>query len=185
MTNKLLSLIFFVALFIQGCTGPEGIPGRDGQQGPAGPSSSTTFDIANVTFTRANDFSAVFQFPKTVEVLESDAVLVYREWATLSDPTGPISVWRLLPQTVNVNGGTIQYNFDHTFLETYFYLNSSDNVNRETIGAEFRQNQKFRVVIIPADYGKRTTQAIDYNDYKAVKKYYNIDESTIATYKAK
>jgi hypothetical protein len=189
MKRKLIPILFLFAALLQGCSDPgrDGLDGRDGVDGKDGVNIvGTTFDVTGVNFNAANNYSASFTFPTNkVEVFESDAVLVYREWASQADPTGAISVWRLLPQTVIMGSSLLQYNFDHTFTEAYFYLDG--NVNKATLATSWTQNQKFRVVIIPSDFTKRKNaeQAVDYSDYEAVKKYVGIDESKIVTYQAK
>lgn len=184
MNKKLIPILFLFAVLIQACSGPEGAPGPAGPAGQDGVNVvGTTFDVTGVNFNAGNEYSASFTFPSNkIEVFESDAVLVYREWATQSDPSGPISVWRLLPQSVIMNNGTLQYNFDHTFTEAFFYLDGS--VNRATLPSSWTQNQVFRVVIIPSDYTSRKSGKVDFNDYEAVKAAFGIDESKIPTYSA-
>jgi hypothetical protein len=188
MKKSLIPILLIFAVLFESCTGPAGNDGLEGLPGPAGKDGvnvvGTTFDVTNVNFTAANEYSASFTFPANkVEVFESDAVLVYREWAKQSDPSGPISVWRLLPQTVLLNGNLLQYNFDHTFTEAFFYLDG--NVNKPGLASSWTQNQTFRVVIIPSDYTSRKNADLDYNDYESVKKHLGIDESKIVTYQAK
>ncbi len=197
MKKILLSLSLLASVFVLSCKGPAGPPGFDGTPGPQGqqgvpgaPGVNVAGNAFNVTvpiFNTANDFQAYFDFPKSVEVLESDAVLVYREWEQLPDQNGgaPISVWRLLPQTVFLPQGALQYNFDHTFLDATMFIDTQ--FDRNTLEAKWTTNQKFRVVIIPADFPKngRLGQPIDYNDYKAVSEMLNLDESKIQTYQAR
>jgi hypothetical protein len=187
MNKILIPILLITVTLIQSCSGPAGLDGLDGLDGKDGVNIvGTTFDVSNVNFTAANNYSASFTFPANkIEVFESDAVLVYREWATQSDPSGPISVWRLLPQTVVLNGNLLQYNFDHTFTEAFFYLDGT--VNRATLATSWTQNQRLRVVIIPSDFTSRKTvdADVDYNDYESVKKYLGIDESKIVSYSAK
>lgn len=183
MNKKLIPILFIFAAIIQSCSGPDGRDGIDGIDGKDGLNIvGTTFDVTGVNFNAGNDYSASFTFPPAkVEVFESDAVLVYREWAV----DGDVSVWRLLPQTVLMSGNLLQYNFDHTFTEAFFYLDG--NVNKATLPAQWTQNQVFRVVIVPSAFTSRkdASMNVDYSDYESVKKYLNIDESKIPSYSAK
>lgn len=188
MKKSLIPILFIFAVLFQSCSGPagpEGVPGPAGVPGKDGVNIlGTTFDVTNVNFNAGNEYSASFTFPANkVEVFETDAVLVYRQWATQTDPSGPISVWRLLPQTVIMNNALLQYNFDHTFTEAFFYLDGS--VNKATLATSWTQNQTFRVVIIPSNSPARKSAEVDYNDYESVKKYLGIDESKIVKYSAK
>lgn len=203
MKKFFLSLSLLACVFVLSCKGPAGPPGSDGPPGfdgnagpqgqpgqPGAPGVNVAGNAFNVTvpiFNAGNDFQAYFDFPKSVEVLESDVVLVYREWEQLPDKNGgaPISVWRLLPQTVFLPKGALQYNFDHTFLDATMFIDTQ--FDRNTLEAKWTTNQKFRVVILPADFPKngRLGQPIDYKDYKAVSDFLNLDESKIETYQAR
>ena len=177
MKKLLIPVLVIIAALFQSCTGPAGRDGIDAEH-----IVGTTFDITGINFNANNDYSASFTFPPNeVEVFESDAVLVYREWGVENGN----SVWRLLPQTVLLNGNLLQYNFDHTFTEALFYLDGS--VNRSTLASSWTQNQVFRVVIVPSSFTSRKDASanVDYNDYESVKNYLGIDESKIKTYKAK
>jgi hypothetical protein len=188
MNKKLIPILVIFAAIIQSCSGPAGPEGAPGPAGATGKDGvnvvGTTFDVSGVNFNAANEYSASFTFPSTkVEVFESDAVLVYRQWATQTDPSGPISVWRLLPQTVIMGNSLLQYNFDHTFTEAFFYLDGS--VNRAALSTDWTQNQTFRVVIIPSDFTSRKSASLDYSNYEAVKAALGINESKIVKYAAK
>jgi len=68
-----------------------------------------------VNFGNSNEFTYEFA-SDGIEVFESDAVLVYRSEESLSDSSGPIDVWKLMPQTIYFNNGDeLVYNYDHTF----------------------------------------------------------------------
>ncbi len=192
MKKILFSLSLLASVFVMSCKGPAGPPGFDGSPGPQGPEgpagvniAGSAFDVNVPVFNTANDFRVYFEFPQSVEVLESDAVLVYREWEKIADPNGgaPISVWRLLPQTIFLpNRGALQYNFDHTFTDASMFIDTQ--FDRNTLEAKYTTNQKFRVVIIPADFAAngRLGLPIDHNDYKAVSEFLHLDERQIKTY---
>ena len=126
---KSLSAIFLV-LFAVACEGPAGPPGPPGFDGFDGQDGQDGINILGQvleiegTFSVENDYSLFFEFPQSVEVFESDIVLVYILFEQADDPDGgdPIDVWRLLPQTRILNQGLLQYNYDHTFLDVSIFL---------------------------------------------------------------
>lgn len=141
------------SLFIISCEGPEGpsgLNGFDGENGQDGKSLGTVIDIVG-TFTLENDYTIAFEFPQTVEVFESDVILVYLLWGQTEDGNGdPVDIWRLLPQTRILDQGLLQYNFDHTFFNVNIFLESDFDL--ETLLVGDTDNQVFRVAIIPSDF---------------------------------
>jgi hypothetical protein len=188
--KNLLNAGSLVALLLlgscQGPVGPQGIPGPEGLPGPQGsagaPVVSTVFEIDG-SFTVANEYRLYFDFPpEKVEVLESDVVLVYRLWETVQEGTQRIPVWRLLPQTVFLPQGLMQYNFDHTFLDVSIFVDAQFGLS--TLATQWTQNQTFRVVIIPADFGRNLRHAApDLSDYEAVREYYGLREEQVHKYR--
>ncbi|MCF0056988.1 hypothetical protein [Dyadobacter sp. CY356] len=181
MTKKLIPLLFVIAILFQGCKGDDGAPGIDG-----GTVLGTTFDLTKVNFTAANQYVVNYTFTAVspnVKVLESDLVLVYL-YKGSDILNNPVDSWRLLPQTTYETGlGSLIYNFDRTSTDFSIFLDG--NVDFTKLTPAYTQNQTFRVVVIPSDFSSRKSGTVDYNDYEAVKKFYNIDESKIAKYPAK
>ncbi len=145
-----------LTLIITSCVGPEGPPGfdgfdgRDGQDGLDGINIlGTVIDIEG-DFTLANEYSIFFDFPQTIEVFETDVVLVYLLWEQTQDGNGqPVDVWRLMPQTRILNQGLLQYNYDHTFLDVRLFLEADFDLG--TLPAGDTDNQVFRIAVIPAE----------------------------------
>ncbi|MCE6992529.1 hypothetical protein [Dyadobacter sp. CY323] len=176
MNKKLIPLLLVLVALFQGCQGPEGPPGPEGGSIDV---TGTTFDLINVNFTAANKFEYGLNYADAkVTVLESDAVLVYVHWNDV--PTGgtTMKAYRLLPQTAYfTSGGLLTYNFDQTKNDFSVFLDG--NVDLTTLADEWTKNQTFRVVIVPSDFAARTGGSVDFNDYNAVVKHFNIDESKI------
>lgn len=128
--------------------------GNDGRQGPPGPPGGGgeighIYDI-DVDFTSQNDYSIISEFPLSVEVFETDVVMVYLLEDQVSDPSGPVDVWSPLPQTFYLDyGDEVVYNFNHTFFDVNLFLDGNGNLNN--LGPEFTRNQIFRIVILPAN----------------------------------
>ena len=168
--KRIILLLAIVGTFaFQGCSGPEG------------PQGATGFSAEAEVFEVAASFSASNNFAKLVTlnpaILNSDMVLVYR----LFDVVNGADVWRSLPQTVYLPQGELDYNFDFTKYDINIFLDS--NFDLTTLSASWAQNQVFRVVIIPGYLTNRNSKAIDFNDYNAVVKAFNIHENQIKTLK--
>ncbi|MDX1334048.1 MAG: collagen-like protein, partial [Robiginitalea sp.] len=114
----------------------------------------------------------------SVEVFETDVVLVYILWEQVDDPTGPIDVWRLLPQTRLVNEGILQYNYDHTFLDVRIFMETDFDPAFLLPGDT--DNQIFRIAILPADGAGKTS--LDTSNMEEVLDYLGVEPSDIPRY---
>lgn len=161
--KKIVSLLFVTALLFTSCTGdqgPVGPPGAPGNDG--GIIAASAFEI-DITFNADNDFSHIENYG--FEVLASDVTLVYILWDTVDGN----DLWRLLPQTVTLNNGTLIYNYDFSQRDVHFFLDGT--VDFETLGAEWTNNQIFRVVVIPAD----NVDGVNVSNINEVMQSYHID----------
>ena len=129
---------------------------------------SEVFEYTNVNFL-PNSYSVVLTYPHSIYT--SDMVLVYR----LSGSFQGEDVWKPLPETYFFADGTLdlRYDFDFTRFDTQIYMEGFDLAG---VSSSYRLNQVFRVVIIPAYFGKTN---VNLKDYNAVVKAFNIDESKI------
>ncbi|MGA9240149.1 collagen-like protein, partial [Robiginitalea sp.] len=131
----------------EGPTGPPGHPGFDGLDGQDG-LIGTVYDIVG-DFNPSNDYTLFSVFSEDVpglEVFETDVVLVYILWDQIDDPTGPIDIWRLLPQTRLLQQGILQYNYDFTFEDVSIFLESDFNL--DSLGPAYTNDQVFRIAIL-------------------------------------
>ena len=103
-----------------------------------------------------------FQFPGDFEVFDTDVVLVYILWETADG----LDVWRLLPQTLILDEGLLQYNFDYTVGDVQIFLDGTLDFN-QLLPAEW-QNQVFRIAVLPAEFAKLET--IDVFDFNTIMK---------------
>jgi len=190
---KKFSLVFgglIVALFMA-CTGPQGPPGfdgfdgldgldgRDGQDGLDGVNIlGQVFDIEG-SFLPENDFAFLYEFPQTVEVFETDVVLVYLLWDETEDGNGEaVDIWRLMPQTRILDQGLLQYNYDHTFLDVNLFLEADFDL--ATLPPGDTENQIFRIAILPAEM---TQGKIDTSNIHSVMGRLNVAEENIQRFK--
>lgn len=186
MKNKIFMLWNFVFLIstvlLFSCEGPAGPPGppgtrgQDGQDGLDGDSFlGSVFEIQD-NFTSENNYELFFEFPETVEVFSSDIVLVYILWEQYTDSYGELlDVWRLLPQTVFLEEGTLQYNYDYTYYDVLIFLDGT--IDFASLLPAETDNQVFRIVVLPADYAQ--SKSLDVSDYDAVMKTLRIDHENI------
>jgi hypothetical protein len=130
---------------------------------------SEVFEVTR-SFNSGNNYSSLIIFPHTI--FPSDMVLAYRLDAVVNGT----DVWKLMPQTYYFNNGTLdfRYDFDFTQYDINIFMEGFDLA---TVSTNYRNNQVFRVVIIPANFINKT--AINYQDYNAVIKALKINESKI------
>jgi len=172
MKKIFVPLIILGALIIQACEGPIGREGPMGPQGPPGVSVEAEIFELEGTFAEATDwaiggdysdpdFGAVF--------LEADKLLVYHLWEQ-----GDADVWRMLPQTIFMEQGIFQYNYDFTNFDFLIFIEGNFALN--TLEPVWTDNQVFRLVVVPTI---PTNFRIDYSNYEEVVKHFNLDEENI------
>jgi hypothetical protein len=177
-TIKGIILVFALAI-LASCEGVPGPPGRDGFDGIDGKDGESflgaVFEIEG-DFTSENNYSLYFEFPQTTTVYESDIVLVYILWEQAETNDGELlDVWRLLPQTVVLDEGVLQYNYDHTFLDVQVFLEGTISFN-SLLPAE-TDDQVLRIVVLPADYAISST--LDVTDYDQMMKSLGINKGLV------
>lgn len=160
--KKLFFAVFSLFIFTA-CEGDRGPMGPPGPQGPY--IVGAVFEIANVNLNPANNYSFLgFYYdyiPDNIEIYPSDVVLIYLLEGVTDDGR---DVWSLMPQTYYRNGGTVQYNYNHTVSDFEIYLQG--NINLNSLPPNFTQNQVFRIALLPADFAMDNT--INIEDYNSV-----------------
>lgn len=162
-------LLAFVSLFIFSCddNSNDNAPYQD---------NDTYSQMRDVTgnFTAANSYA----FTQGINIQSTDVVLVYRY---LGDSWQLIPKMMYLPNATGMpTGREFQYNFVFDSQTVQISIDDENfNLSTGLTSAEATQylnNQKFRIVLVPASSGKTN---IDYSDYNAVVKYYNLDDSKV------
>jgi len=156
---KKATLLFgtFITLLFISCVGPEGPPGYDGFDGLDGLDGQDGLDapLSQVIdiegdFTAQNEYAILYEFPETVEVFETDIVLVYILFDQTEDSNGEaVDIWRLMPQTRILDQGLLQYNYDHSFFDVRVFLEADFDLG--TLPAGDTDAQVFRIAILPAE----------------------------------
>lgn len=154
--KKISSIILlFVTVFIISCEGPMGPPGEDGDA-----LIGTIFEMEG-DFKASNKYELFFDFPNNFEIYETDVVLVYILWDVVTVNGKKTDLWRLLPQTVVLDEGVLQYNFDYTVNDVRVFLEGT--IPFSTLLPAETQDQVFRIAVLPADFiaGKKSTEISD------------------------
>ncbi|NAS12049.1 collagen-like protein [Poritiphilus flavus] len=182
MKNTALFLGAFIALFMISCEGPAGPPGPPGFDGLDGLDGQDGVNILGTIleiegdFNVGNDYALFYEFPQTVEVFESDVVLVYLLWDQTEDSNGEaVDIWRLLPQTRILDQGLLQYNYDHTFLDVNIFLESDFDL--ATLLPGDTDNQVFRIAVLPAAFAQ--SAKMDTSNISSVMSAMTIEEKDI------
>jgi len=169
--KRILSLIVLTSLFFVSCSsdgdqGPQGPPGEDGIDIVA-----EAFEVTGVNF-NGSEYSVFAEIPSNIEVLPTDSVLVY--WLEEVDDNGN-DVWSLMPQTIYFDDGQFQYTYNHTDFDVNIFLQG--NIDLDTLGDRYTQNQVFKVVVLPVDYA--TTANLDVSNYQNLKATIDVKELNI------
>lgn len=145
MKKTLILPLIVISLFLTACEGPQGPPGPPGFDGIniLGQVFEVTIDLNTNT-----NFQQVISIPSSIEVYESDAILVYR-WEGTFDGA---DIWTPLPATYFSLGDTFLYTFNHTFFDVKFFLDGNFDVAE--LGSEWTDDQSFRIAIVPAEFGQ-------------------------------
>ena len=157
---------------IAGITALSSCEGDPGPQGPPGTNvEAAVFELNDVDFDFDNGYFISGTYPSNLTVLDSDVLLVYR-LNDLINPTTPI--WQQIPRTLFVEEGEVDYDFDFSRNDYQLYVGGTF-----TLTPEFTDGQTFRLVVIPGYFADRNANSIDFSDYNAVARAYNIKESDV------
>jgi hypothetical protein len=159
-------LIFAMAMLVASCEGPMGVPGPPGLDGES--LIGSIFEIEG-DFTPQNEYKLYFQFPSDFEIYDTDVVLVYMLWAQADG----IDIWRLMPQTIVLDEGVLQYNFDYTVADVEVFLEFT--VPEGSLLPGETDGQIFRIAVLPADFAN--DKSVDVTDLNAILKSPQIDFS--------
>lgn len=137
---------------------------------------SQVYDLKGVNFVKSSTSNSLYGINKTFTnpLYNSDVVLIYRQDGT----SGGNPIWKLLPKTYYITQGALDYTFDFTKNDIQIYANGNFDmsVQDSAFFNTYLNNQNFRVLIIPAVFGK---SSVDFNDYNAVINFYKINDSKV------
>lgn len=168
--------LVLISLLIS-CEGPQGrqgIPGADGLDGLDGLDGEEAYVFEYIFSFTSPEYSALLELPTDFEMLDSDVMLVYLLWEITDDNT---EIWRALPQTLYLESGILSYNYDFTRFDAQVFMDGT--VNLDGLGADFTDNWIARLVVVPSQFGGRTT--LDYSNYDQMNEFYDFPPLEIQT----
>jgi hypothetical protein len=179
--------LLLVSCEVNGLDGRDGFDGFDGFDGIDGIDGQDGINILGKVidiegdFTAADDYTILYEFPNTIEVFETDVVLVYILFDQTEDSNGEaVDIWRLMPQTLILNQGLLQYNFDHSFLDVSIFLDADFDL--ATLLPGDTDNQVFRIAVLPAESAGKSS--LDRSDIRAVMASLGVQEKDIQKVKS-
>lgn len=126
------------------------------------------YDLRNVNF---ENVGGSYQIARSFNspMYETDMLLMYMQVGTTNNNS---PIWQQIPITFYLNDGhEVDYNYDFSRYDFVIYAGGTFDL----YNTNYVINQSFRVLLVPASYGKSTE--VDYSDYNSVVQYYNIDDS--------
>jgi len=162
--NKFSTILGAVIVFVfAACEGPQGPPGYDGLDGLDGQDGldgiqGQVVEVPGVYFDyipENNLFSALITFSDITDfdVYEADAVLVYRHNGTVPLNDGSnANLWTQIPQNYFLEDGTIQYVFEHTYVDLELFIDG--NFDLSGLSTDFTDDQLFRIVFVPSEFAQ-------------------------------
>ncbi|MCW1148899.1 hypothetical protein [Flavobacterium lacisediminis] len=170
MKKITLLFVFIGMITLQSCTVNEVQDNVDND------TISEVFEYTNVDLTSGNGYSALLTFPYATYT--SDMVLVYR----LVDYGSAGDVWKLLPETYYFDDGTLDFGYDNDFTRYDAQVNLF-GYDLPGLSNAYKLDQVIRVVVIPAAFGNKTSNKIDFEDYNSVKEHFNLDAAKVTKIK--
>ena len=158
-------LMAFISMFImQGCTTHDDYTIIEEATNPV-------IEITT-TFSASNSFKRLVTI--SPPIYNSDLILVYH----LYDVYQGTDIWRLMPQKYYLeNNRELDYNFDFTKYDVSLFLEA--NFDMTTLDPVWTNNQTFRIMILPGYFSKKSTQNVNFEDYNATMKAFNINPLNI------
>jgi len=164
---SIFAVILFTACEEQGPPGP---PGMDGVS-----FLGKIFEIEG-DFTSQNNYELFYEFPSDFEIYDTDIVMVYILWELVDGSDGgTVDVWRPLPQTIVLNEGILQYNFDYTFADVRIFLDG--DIDFSTLLPAEKDGQVFRIAVFPAEFAENNF--VDVNNLNSVMEYFGMDSNSV------
>ncbi|WP_028121145.1 hypothetical protein [Epilithonimonas tenax] len=135
----------------------------------------TVYDLNINLVQNATDYYG-FNQPFDGSLLNQDIVLVYRK----SNPGNNSAVWEPLPKTYFFNEGAMDYTFDFTTTDVQIDLRADFDLsikNDNNFRSTFLTGQTFRVVLVPAVYGKNSVDPRTLSYEEVIAKYHINDRN--------
>lgn len=129
------------------------------------------YDLKGINFTNANNS---YRQSFTKPMLDQDFVLIFRKEGSLNNGK---PIWGAIPKTIYLaNNQEVNYDFDYSVNDFTIYVESTYDI---VTTPEYSQNQTFRVVLVPAEFGKGANTDLSKMSYDEVIQRYKIDDSKV------
>jgi len=138
----------------------------------------TVYDLTVNFAYNANDGWNFYQkFDRAL--LDQDYVIIFRQ---AGSENGAV-VWQQIPRTLYLPQGELDYDFDFTKNDFLIYASSGGTYDITTT-PQYLNNQRFRVVLVPAVFGGKNTNTADISkmSYEEVIAKYKIDDTKIGKF---
>lgn len=133
------------------------------------------YDLRNVNFSYNATDGWTYGQSFTKPLLDQDYVVIFRQTGT----SGNAPVWQQIPRTLYLDQGELDYDFDFSKNDFMIYAGGTYDLSTTP---QYLNNQTFRVVLVPAVYGKNaTSEDLKKLSYEEIIAKYNIDESKVGT----
>jgi hypothetical protein len=170
--KKLTMILAFIGMItLNGCTNDDVVDTDTDTIAEA-------FELRNVNF--GNDGNNEYSIYQTLnpQIFASDVILIYRLAGTIDSST---PIWQQIPRTLYLPEGELDYDFDFSKEDFTIYAGGTYDLS---LTPTYINNETFRIVIVPAYLSNKTAAGtgkatVDFSDYNAVVKAYNIKESSI------
>ena len=164
MKKLILFLAFIGMITLQSCTKTETVNNTV---------LNEVFELRNVNFGLNGNNYTIYR-TLNPQIYQSDVLLIYRLSGTIDSST---PIWQLIPRTLYLTQGELDYDFDFSKEDFTIYAGGTYDLS---LTPNYITNQTFRIVIVPGYFSNKTSgKKLDYSDYNAVIKAFNIDESKI------
>lgn len=164
--KKITILFAFIGMIaLQSCTGP---------QGDKGPQTiAEVFELRNIDLDFVNTKEYNVSQLLNPQLYPADVLLIYRLSGIINSST---PIWQQIPRTLYLTEGELDYDFD--FSQQDFVITARGTYDL-ALTPSYITNETFRIVIVPGYLSNRMSSKVDYSDYNAVIKTFNIDDSKI------
>lgn len=133
------------------------------------------YDLRNVNFSYNATDGWTYRQSFTNPLLDQDYVVIFRQTGT----SGNTPVWQQIPRTLYLDQGELDYDFDFSKNDFMIYAGGTYDLSTTP---QYLNNQTFRVVLVPAVFGKNATlEDLKKLSYEEIIAKYNIDESKVGT----
>lgn len=132
------------------------------------------YDLKNVNF---EQIDGVYTISRTLNtpMYDTDMMLIYMQNGNTNNGA---PIWQPLPINFYLpDGHEVDYNYDFSRYDFQIYAGATFPLG----GTTYISNKTFRIVFVPASWGKNADNQVNYNDYESVIRYFNIDDTNVGT----